>query len=117
MPTTIALPAGDLKYRVTLQRQVNTVNALGEEVPQWVDVVTVWADVRPLTTRQWVAAMQMQTSITHEVIMRWRPVDVTWRLKLVERDELYDIVGEPVVIGRRVGLRINVATRQRDARP
>lgn len=112
---TITIGAGDLKYRVTLQRQDVTRNDLGEEVPAWVDHLTVWADVKPLSTRMWLSSMEMQTTVTHEIVMRYRPVDPLWRIKWGA--VLLDIVGEPVMIGRRQFLRITAATRQRDARP
>lgn len=39
----MTLPAGDLRHRITFQRSAPTRNAVGEVVPNWTDVVTVWA--------------------------------------------------------------------------
>ena len=36
---------GKLRHRITLQKQVNTVNDYGAAVTTWKNVATVWADV------------------------------------------------------------------------
>lgn len=104
-----------LDERVTLQRPAPVINGLGEEIPAWADVVEVWAQVRPLSTREWFAAMQTQTSISHQIVIRHRPgVDPTWRIRW--RGQALDIVGDPVPLGTRQYLRITAASAIRDAR-
>lgn len=106
--------AADLQDRIVLQRPVVTLNGLGEEVTTWAVAATTWAQVRALTTRQWFAALQVQTEITHQVLIRWRAgVQPGWRI--VWRGLLLDIVGEPIPVGAREWLRITAASRARDA--
>lgn len=105
--------AADLQDRIVLQRPFVTLNGLGEEVTTWAVAATAWAQVRALTTRQWFAALQVQTEITHQVLIRWRPgVQPGWRI--VWRGLLLDIVGEPIPVGAREWLRITAASRARD---
>lgn len=84
----------DLPHRITLQRPVTTQNSLGEEVPAWETVATVWARVDAISTREWVAASQTQTSITHRIRLRHRTVLPTWRV--IYRGQPLEIVGDPV---------------------
>lgn len=40
------MQAGKLNTRITIQAQASTQDELGQPVGAWVDVATVWADVR-----------------------------------------------------------------------
>ena len=41
--------AGQLKNKVTIQAKADTVDAIGQPVNTWIDVATVWADIRYLS--------------------------------------------------------------------
>lgn len=41
--------AGQLKNKVTIQAKAETVDAIGQPVNTWIDVATVWADIRYLS--------------------------------------------------------------------
>ena len=41
--------AGQLKNKVTIQAKTDTVDAIGQPINTWVDVATVWADIRYLS--------------------------------------------------------------------
>lgn len=102
-----------LTDRITLQRPVTTLDGLGQPVETWRTVTETWADVRALSTRQWLAAAQVQTNITHQIVIRHRAgIAPTWRA--LWRGERLHIVGEPVPMGARKWLRINAESRARD---
>ena len=61
---------GKLRHRITLQKQVNTVNDYGAAVTTWKNVATVWADVRPLSGREYFSAQQVQSEITTQIWLR-----------------------------------------------
>lgn len=67
------MQAGRLRDRVTLQVRTKTKNALGEEVLDWVDFATVWAEVTPIRGQEYFAAGQMQRSADVRLRMRARP--------------------------------------------
>ncbi len=105
--------ADRLTERVAFQRPVIVIDALGQEVETWQTVVEIWAEVRALSTRQWLASAQIQTDITHQIVIRHRAgVLSTWRV--LWRGERLHIVGEPVPMGAREWLRINAESRARD---
>lgn len=63
---------GDLRNRVTIQRLNKTSDGQGGTSSSWVDVKSVWADVRPLSGGQLMVAQQMQSVITHRIVMRYQ---------------------------------------------
>lgn len=91
---------GKLDQRITLQRAVQTTNALNEPVWTWEDVITVWARVKDSKTGSSEAYhADMQVAIGRkEFTIRYRcGVDETWRA--VYREVPYDILAiqEPVI--------------------
>lgn len=61
---------GKLRHRITLLRQVNEVNDYGASTQTWKRVATVWADVRPLSGREYFSAQQVQSEVTTQIWLR-----------------------------------------------
>ncbi|HCZ15773.1 MAG TPA: head-tail adaptor, partial [Candidatus Accumulibacter sp.] len=51
----MALSAGTLRKRITLQQQSLSVDSYGQQVITWTDVATVWASLEPSVGRELVA--------------------------------------------------------------
>ena len=66
------ITAGMLREPVTIQRQVSVSDGMGGQAIQWIDLATIRAQVVPLSGREAVQAMQLQASVTHRVMMRYR---------------------------------------------
>jgi len=64
---------GDLRQRIIFQspRKVDDGHG-GWNVPSWDDTTTVWAQVEPISGREYFAAAQVKTEITHRVRIRYR---------------------------------------------
>lgn len=92
--------AGQLRHRVTIQAPSITKNERGAEVPSWVDVATVYADVRTPNGRERTANEQVVANLTHIVTMRYR-ADVlpTHRLKWGTR--VFSLIAAPDPDNRR----------------
>lgn len=103
-----------LTERITLQQRSASVDALGQQSTSWSDVATVWAEVLPLSARDFQAAEQTQASSTIRVHIRQRAgVAATMRIQWDGR--AWDIVGEPLPIAR-TWLRFDAVSGVRDAR-
>ncbi|HDR1907264.1 TPA: phage head closure protein [Pasteurella multocida] len=77
---------GKLRHRITLQKQVNTLNEFGATVTEWQDFAVVWAEIKPFFGREYFAAQQMQSEITTQIFIRYLPeVLPTMRVKFGER--------------------------------
>ena len=80
--------AGALDRRVTFQRFTGEADIVGDyqylDDANWTDVTTVWAQVRTISGREFMAAGQEQNEVTHNIKIRYRSWDynVVWmRLK------------------------------------
>ena len=80
---------GQLDKRITLQRPGGSRDVLGERTTTWTDVATVWARIRPLSTREAAIAGQQQSSASHAVEIRHSSIvasiDAAWRVKFGTR--------------------------------
>ncbi|MEK4798058.1 phage head closure protein [Thermoactinomyces sp. FSL K6-2592] len=84
--------AGRLKHRVTLQEEVKTPDGGGGSVVTWQDVATVWASVEPLKGRELYAAQQVRATLTHKIIIRYRPdISVNVKMRAVYNNRIFNI--------------------------
>lgn len=75
--------AGRLRRRVTLQSPSVTRDSFGDEVITWVDVLTTWASIRPLTGREVEIGKALRGDVTHDVKLRYNAnayPGPTWRV-------------------------------------
>ena len=67
--------AGELNRKVTFQRFIGEGDIVGDfqylDDSNWEDVVTLWASVRTISSRQFMAAGQDQNEVTHDIKLRW----------------------------------------------
>ena len=73
--------AGKLRHRVTIKRKTVARDTYGAETVTWVDVTTVYAEVKPIGGREYYGAGQTLGESTYTVLMRYRSdVIQAWRL-------------------------------------
>lgn len=81
---------GDLNQRVTIQAPGATVDALGQRVPGWADVCTLWADVRQPSGLQQVRGDAVLSRVRASIRVRQRS-DITPAMRAVHGAAVYDI--------------------------
>jgi SPP1 family predicted phage head-tail adaptor len=64
--------AGSLRKRVTVQQRSTSVDSFGGQAQTWIDICTVWAEIRTLNGRELMAASAMQSEVSHEITVRYR---------------------------------------------
>lgn len=74
--------AGELRHRVTIQRNDPTRDTFNAEVDSWNVVDTVWAKVETPTGSQYADWNRDGASLTHKVTIRDR-ADITPTMRLV----------------------------------
>ena len=71
--------AADLNRRVTFQRFVGDADIVGDfdylDDGNWEDVITLWAEVKSISSRECMAAGQEQNEVTHNIKIRYRSWD------------------------------------------
>lgn len=80
------LRVGALSQRVVVQRRSATLDSYGQPINSWSNLYTMWADVRPFTSREKVQGGAMASSIDYTVTVHYRDdldtsvVAGAWRL-------------------------------------
>jgi len=80
------LTAGKLREPLTVQRKMTVSDGMGGQVIQWVDLFTTRGDVRPLSGREALQAMQLNATVTHKIYIRYR-ADLTPADRIVMRGQ------------------------------
>ncbi len=82
-----------LRHRITLQRRTGVQSpATGAMEYHWTDVATLWAQVVPVSVREFIAAQAVRNEITTRMVIRWRE-DIRDRDRVLFRGKLYSIEG------------------------
>jgi SPP1 family predicted phage head-tail adaptor len=63
---------GKFDQRITLQRRIEQRNVIGETEITYLNAISAWAAVEPLTGRELFAAQQTQSEITTRIRMHWQ---------------------------------------------
>lgn len=66
------MQAGRLDQRITIKQKVATQDTFGGETVTWSDVCTVWAQVQPITGREYLQGKQLQEEQTVRIRIRHR---------------------------------------------
>jgi len=69
----MTLAAGRLRHRVRIEQPVDTRDPdTGGVITTWQLVAEVWAAIEPLSTREFIQAAAVQSSITGRIVIRYR---------------------------------------------
>lgn len=81
---------GRFKYRIDIQVNTPTEDAEGNYVEEWQTVRTVWADITPVSSREYFIANQDTAEVTCKIYIRYLD-DVTPRHRIVMKNHTYNI--------------------------
>lgn len=84
------LAIGEMRHRITFQREVKTPDGHKGFTVAWQDMVTCWASVEPLSGREYFYSHQIKAEVTHRVRIRYR-VDITTKMRIKHRDRVLEI--------------------------
>lgn len=89
-----SLKAARFKERVTIQQMTTTPDGGGGVNETWGALAEVWAAVEPLNGAERWKAEQLQSLITHRVVIRYRPdITVQMRMRLLYGARILEITG------------------------
>lgn len=73
--------SGRLNRRITIQQRTAGSDSYGQPVESWIDVVSVWANVRPIKGRELLIAQSMKSEAIVNIDIRYRPgIDASMRI-------------------------------------
>ena len=104
------MQAGRLRHKVTIQNFTSTRLPSGQPQNVWVDGMTVWAEVKGISSRELMTSGAEKPEATIRVWIRFR-TDVTAasRLKCITgpfKGMILDVTGEPIPDARTTQLEI-----------
>ena len=86
-----AVASGKLRHKVQLQEQQITQDPVtGEMVTTWVTYAEPWAEVVPMSGREFLSAGAEQSEVRGRIVIRYRD-DVDASMRVVYRGKYYNI--------------------------
>ena len=76
--------------RIKIQQRGTARDEAGQPVETWVDVAQVWAEIRDISGREFVAAGAEQAEVTTRIRI-WRRDAVTAAMRVLHGTVVYDI--------------------------
>jgi SPP1 family predicted phage head-tail adaptor len=87
------MQAGKLSHSVQIQSLVSAQDAgTGIITESWDTFATVWAEVRPLSAREFIAAAASQSKVTATVKIRYL-ADIKPSMRVVDGADIYQVEG------------------------
>lgn len=94
------MQAGRLDSRVTIQAPGTTTDALGQPIPGWTDVATVWADIRMKSGLEAIKAGAPVSTVQASIRIRYR-AGVNAGMRVVHNLTAYNITAVMPDVGGR----------------
>lgn len=94
------MQAGRLNRRCQLQSPSQSVDELGQPIPGWTDVATVWADIRMKSGLEAIKAGAVVSTVQASIRIRYR-AGVNAGMRVVHNLQAYEVLAvQPDVGGR-----------------
>ena len=94
------MQAGRLDSRVTIQAPGATTDELGQPIPGWTDVATIWADIRMKSGLESIKAGASVSTVQASIRVRYR-AGITAGMRVLVDSVAYNITAvQPDVGGR-----------------
>lgn len=89
----MSLDAGRLRHRVVIEQKTTTRDPdTGAPITAWVTFATVWAEVAPLSAKEFIAAQAMQSEVSARITIRYLP-GLLAAMRVLFRGQVYNIAG------------------------
>lgn len=82
---------GRMRYRITIQYPMGTVDDYGNAVEDWQDLQTVWADIVPVSGREYLTASQATSETQYKIYIRYIP-NINAKMRVIHNDIIYEIL-------------------------
>lgn len=87
-PCIKGIDVGNFDKRIIFQSLQEIADGGGGFKAQWTDILTSWAQIKPLKSYERFQAMQVETPVTHKIYMRYRNdmvINTKLRIKFGQR--------------------------------
>ena len=81
------MQVGRMRYRIEIQDYKSTQDADGFETREWMTVHTVWADIAPVSGKEYMASNRETAEITNKIYIRFRSgIKSTMKIKIKDKE-------------------------------
>jgi len=97
------MKAGNLRHRVSIQEQTQVPDGMGGFTPSWAAITgmdSVPAAIWPLSSKEQLDAMKLESLATNRVRIRYRP-GITAKNRIVFGSRIFNILGAPINLDER----------------
>lgn len=88
---------GKMRHRITFQTFTGEQDAYGDPLQaddsNWVDVVSLWASIDPISGREFYAAEQRQSEVSHKIRCRYYP-GLTTAMRIKSGKRIFEIAAK-----------------------
>lgn len=81
---------GRLRHRIVIEESSAGRDSFGAEVSQWIQFAKVWADVSPVSGREFASFKQINAEITTKIIIRYI-AGITTEMRILFGDRVFEI--------------------------
>jgi|GEM_PF-2032191 len=82
---------GKLRHYISLQNYVSVKNSIGEVSKLWTTYATVWADIKPVTSKLEEQGQQETHEITHSITIRYNGT-INYKDRIYFNNEYFEVV-------------------------
>lgn len=83
---------GRLRHRVTIQKSQISQDELGNNIETWIDWATVWANIRPVSGREYFQAAATNSEDNVRINIRYRSGIDPLRMRVVYNGRTFNII-------------------------
>lgn len=87
------LRAGQLRHLLTIQTPTDSIDGTGAVKSTWATLTTAWGAVWPVSAKEYIAAGQLFTNLTHRVRIRYTGSSLTTKCRIKFGTRYLDIKG------------------------
>jgi SPP1 family predicted phage head-tail adaptor len=84
------MKAGELRYRIIVQKRSITRDEEGDINETWSDVVTTWASIKPIQGREYFSALAVNAEKNIRFVIRYR-LGITQEMRILYNGQIFDI--------------------------
>lgn len=89
----MALESGKLRHRIQVQRKLESRDPeSGDVIVRWVDFAKLWANVEPVSVREFLSSRATQSEIVARITVRYRD-DLLPTMRIQYRGKIYNPEG------------------------
>ena len=104
-------PVGAMRHRVAIQENIQTPDSQGGFTESWGTIAAVWASIEPVKAYERFQAAQLETPISHKIMLRYR-TGVTTAHRILYGTRVFNIKGVINVDEAGAFLRIEAIEKQ-----